>query len=404
MTTTPYQRHYDLDWLRTLAFGLLILYHIGMYYVADWGWHIKSDVTSEALQNLMILTNQWRMSLLFFISAMALALAQQRSSRVSLLGLRSNRLLIPLLCGMFIVVVPQVYFEALSQQLMEPGFFSFWWQYINPNTELLRDHHSPIGLLTWNHLWFLPYLWCYSVLLLLGAPRLNALARLLQPVPGRIALLVVMVVLIAAWYFLRQAYPSSHALVDDWYNHAKYFSVFIAGYLFALQGNWWQKVIEHRRWLMLAAMLCYGLIIADRNGLFDSIPDSFGESVTGRLIVGVVLALNHWGWILALVGYAGRYLNRPTNKLDKDGGLLHYSNNAILPWYMLHQTLIIVFAVWLKPLALPTGIEAIALIVLTCLGCWAGYELIKRFWLSRWLFGLKVKLPAACGHQNTAVH
>jgi glucan biosynthesis protein C len=395
MTTTPYQRHYDLDWLRTLAFGLLILYHIGMYYVADWGWHIKSDVTSEALQNLMVLPNQWRMSLLFFISAMALALAQQRSSRVSLFGLRSNRLLIPLLCGMFIVVVPQVYFEALSQQLIESGYLSFWWQYINPNTELLRDHHSPIGLLTWNHLWFLPYLWCYSVLVLLSAPLLNALARLLQPVPGSIALLVVMAVLIAAWYFLRQAYPSSHALLNDWYNHAKYFSVFIAGYLFALQANWWQRVISARSYFLVSAIICYCLIIADREGLLDSIPASFAESVTGRLLIGVVLALNHWSWILALVGYAGRYLNRPTNKLDKNGSLLHYSNNAILPWYMLHQTLIIVFAVWLKPLALPVGIEAIALIVLTCLGCWAGYELIKRFWLSRWLFGLKVKLPTA---------
>jgi glucan biosynthesis protein C len=395
MTTTPYQRHYDLDWLRTLAFGLLILYHIGMYYVADWGWHIKSDVTSEALQNLMVLPNQWRMSLLFFISAMALALAQQRSSRVSLFGLRSNRLLIPLLCGMFIVVVPQVYFEALSQQLIESGYLSFWWQYINPNTELLRDHHSPIGLQTWNHLWFLPYLWCYSVLVLLGAPLLNALARLLQPVPGSIALLLVMAVLIAAWYFLRQAYPSSHALLDDWYNHAKYFSVFIAGYLFALQANWWQRVISARSYFLVSAIICYCLIIADREGLLDSIPASFAESVTGRLLIGVVLALNHWSWILALVGYAGRYLNRPTNKLDKNGSLLHYSNNAILPWYMLHQTLIIVFAVWLKPLALPVGIEAIALIVLTCLGCWAGYELIKRFWLSRWLFGLKVKLPTA---------
>ena len=152
---------------------------------------------------------------------------------------------------------------------------------------------------------------------------------------------------------------------------------------------------------MLAAMLCYSLIIADRNGLFDSIPDSFGESVSGRLIVGTVLALNHWGWILALIGYAGRYLNRPTNKLDKDGSLLHYSNNAILPWYMLHQTLIIVFAVWLKPLALPAGIEAMLLIVLTCFGCWAGYELVKRFWLSRWLFGLKVKLPSVNQKQQT---
>lgn len=394
MTTLTDNRRYDLDWLRTLAFGLLILYHIGMYYVADWGWHIKSDITSDTLQNLMILTNPWRMSLLFFISAMALALAQRHSSRLRLSGLRSNRLLIPLLCGMFIVVVPQVYYEALSQQLIEPGYLSFWWHYINPNTDLLVEHHSPIGLLTWNHLWFLPYLWCYGMLALIAAPLLNTLASRLRAVPGSIALLLVMALLISAWYFLRQAYPSSHALLDDWYNHAKYFSVFIAGYLFALQGNWWQKVITYRRWFMLAAIACYSLIIADRNGLFDSLPASFGESVSGRLLVGVVLALNHWGWILALIGYAGRYLNRPSNKLDKNGSLLRYANTAILPWYMLHQTLIIVFAAWLKPLALPAGIEAVLLIILTCAGCWAGFGLIKRFWLSRWLFGLKTSLPA----------
>src|SRR5690606_33254228 len=275
-----------------------------------------------------------------------------------------------LLCGMFIVVVPQVYYEALSQQLIEPGFINFWWQYINPNTDLLAEHHSPIGLLTWNHLWFLPYLWCYSVVVLIAAPLLNALARRLQSLPGSVALLLAMALLIGAWYLLRQAYPSSHALLDDWYNHAKYFSVFIAGYLFALQGNWWQKVITYRCWFMLAAIACYSLIIADRNGLFDSLPASCGESVSGRLLVGVVLALNHWGWILALIGYAGRYLNRPSNKLDKNGSLLRYANTAILPWYMLHQTLIIVFAAWLKPLALPAGIEAVLLIILTCAGCW----------------------------------
>lgn len=403
MTTTTDTRRYDIDWLRSLAFGLLILYHIGMYYVADWGWHIKSDTTSVVLQNVMILTNQWRMSLLFFISAMALALAQRHSTKLKLFSLRSNRILIPLLCGMFIVVVPQVYYEALSQQLIAPGYLNFWWQYINPNTDLLVEHHSPIGLLTWNHLWFLPYLWCYSMLVLIAAPLLNTLASRLQALPGRLALLLAMASLICAWYFLRQAYPSSHALVDDWYNHAKYFAVFIAGYLFALQGNWWQKVIVQRRWFLLTALFCYSLIIADRNGLFDSIPASFGESVSGRLIVGTVLALNHWGWILALIGYAGRYLNKPNNKLDKDGRLLHYTNNAILPWYMLHQTLIIIFAVWLKPLALPVAIEAVLLVVLTCAGCWLGYELIKRFRLSRWLFGLKVKLPTVIAQRASPV-
>jgi hypothetical protein len=34
-------RRVDLDWVRIGAFGLLILYHVGMFYV-PWSWHIKS--------------------------------------------------------------------------------------------------------------------------------------------------------------------------------------------------------------------------------------------------------------------------------------------------------------------------------------------------------------------------
>ena len=62
------QRYFELDALRVIAFGVLIFYHIGMYYVLEWGWHIKSDVQFPLLQDVMILTNQWRMFLLFLIS------------------------------------------------------------------------------------------------------------------------------------------------------------------------------------------------------------------------------------------------------------------------------------------------------------------------------------------------
>jgi glucans biosynthesis protein C len=284
----------------------------------------------------------------------------------------------------------------MSQQLIEPGFFNFWWHYINPNTTLLPEHHSPIGLLTWNHLWFIPYLWCYSMLVLIFSGPLRTLAQnsLLQHVRASWALVVIIIMLLAAWFMLRRHFPSTHALLDDWYNHAKYFLVFVTGYVFALQGSWWQRVITCRNYFMLAALLCYGFLLADRHGAFDTLAAEYQVSVSIQLFYGTILSLNHWSWLFAAVGYAGFWLNKPTNAIDKNGHLLRYCNNAILPWYMLHQTLIIVFAAWLKPLALPIGLEALLLIVLTCLGCWVGYELIRRFWLSRWLFGLKVQLFA----------
>lgn len=61
------QRRHDLDWLRVIAFGLLVLYHVGMDYVT-WDWHVKSPTTQLMLQPVMLLSSPWRMSLLFLIS------------------------------------------------------------------------------------------------------------------------------------------------------------------------------------------------------------------------------------------------------------------------------------------------------------------------------------------------
>ena len=393
----PQTRRYDLDWLRILAFAVLILYHVAMYYVADWGWHIKSSVTSVALQDWMILTNPWRMSLLFLLSAMALSLVQQNVGAAALLRTRSSRLLIPLLFGMFVVVTPQVYFEALSQDLIEPGYLAFWLQYINPNTDLLVDHHSPIGLLTWNHLWFLPYLWCYTLLVLCCRKPLNALVKVLQPVPGRYALLALVLIFVPIVFFLQLRFESTHALLDDWYNHAKYLGVFLVGYLLAQHPGWWQAVIDYRSRFFALALCGYSFAIADRHDLFPALAAQFDHSVLVQLVYRLTSVLNHWGWLLAVLGYAGFWLNRPglpfRSDLDLSGNFRRYCTLAILPWYLLHQTLIIVFASWLKPLAIPAGLEALLLIGLTCAGCVAGFALIRRVTLLRWLSGMPGSAP-----------
>lgn len=378
-------RRYDLDWLRTLAFGVLILYHIGMYYVADWGWHIKSSNTSVVLQDFMLLTNTWRMSLLFFISAIALAFVQQRNSSWLLVNVKTVRLLLPLLFGMFVIVVPQVYYEALSQQLIEPGFINFWLDYINPSTDLLTEHHSVIGLLTWNHLWFLPYLWCYSLIFIAFRNPIEHFAKsfFIRKLPTTLALVFIVLSLTFVWLALRQKFPSTHALVDDWYNHGKYFLVFFVGYMFALQKSWWQFVIDKRRVFLALALLGYAFIVADRHNTFELLASQFETNTSIRFFYGIVLSINHWAWIFCVVGFAGYWLNKPSKTLS-------YATEAILPWYLLHQTLIIVFAWWLKPLMLPPQIEVLLLIVMTITGCLIGYEVIKRISVLRFLSGLKL--------------
>jgi len=75
-------RRYDLDWLRIFAFGLLILYHVGMYYVS-WDWHVKSPFASTTLEPLMMLSSPWRLALLFFVSGCATCACWCRSRSAS---------------------------------------------------------------------------------------------------------------------------------------------------------------------------------------------------------------------------------------------------------------------------------------------------------------------------------
>jgi len=90
--------------------------------------------------------------------------------------------------------------------------------------------------------------------------------------------------------------------------------------------------------------------------------------------------------LLALVGYAGEYLNRPS-------AVLKYLNEAVLPWYILHQTVIIAIAVTLSPLALGGFYEPILLIAGTFATCAILYSFIVRWNVLRFIFGMKLKEP-----------
>jgi uncharacterized membrane protein len=107
----PSDRLHQLDWLRVIAIGVLILFHIGMVYVPGWGFHYKRETQALELQNLMLVLSPWRMGLLWFISGVALRFMWIKHSGIGLLLKRSIQLLFPLLIGVLIVVPPQLYIE-----------------------------------------------------------------------------------------------------------------------------------------------------------------------------------------------------------------------------------------------------------------------------------------------------
>jgi hypothetical protein len=179
-------------------------------------------------------------------------------------------------------------------------------------------------------------------------------------------------------------------LLGDWYNHAFYFSAFMAGYALAKLPNVWQTIILKRNTWLVLSLISYTLVLMRFNRAWGFDIDYSNASIAIKLLINVIFSGNKIFWLLSVMSFAGAFLNKKSAKIA-------YINEAILPWYILHQTLIIVFAMWLSQLTLGPVVEPFLLIVFTFMGCFIGYELIKRFTITRFIFGLKINKKASKG-------
>jgi surface polysaccharide O-acyltransferase-like enzyme len=375
-------RLYFLDWIRILAFFVLILYHTGMYYVT-WDWHVKSPYASNAIEPLMILSSPWRLGLLFMISGVATAFMLQKLRVGAVLRQRSWRLLVPLVFGMFVIVPPQSYFEVVEKIAYHGSYAEFMRLYVSGYHGFCRGDDC-LRMPTWNHLWFVAYLWAYTmigglIVWLLGAPRLQRLSdtvdRLLS---GWRLIALPVLVLAAARYTMADRFPTTHALVDDWYSHAQYFFLFALGTLMAMQTGLWAR-IEALRWTSLALWLSSWVLVV----CYWSIPEALAtpEVLQWKPLMRAVYCLCQWTPILTVCGFGHRHLNF-------DSAKRRYLTEAVFPVYILHQTLIVVMAHWMKPINLAPGIEGVFLIVLTFTISFGVFELVRRVGVLRPLFGL----------------
>jgi glucans biosynthesis protein C len=365
------ERLYFIDWLRIIAFALLVPFHVGMYYVT-WGYHVKSPFASKALEPWMMLTAPWRMSLLFIIAGVATALMFGNKEKPFSFRLRSRRLILPLVCGMLLVVPPQTYFEVLEKFKYQGSFMDFLALYYQRYKGFCSQDKCLI-MPTWNHLWFLAYLWAFTGVLyiwlrfkpkVLAAGLTKVFARVSWP---QLALLPIALLLLAR-FALYDRFPQTHDLVHDWFNNAQYFLMFAIGAAFTTRPEIWAMIAKHRLMSLLIALTCWATFI-------------FTFRLTPSWAKGVLLVGEQWFAILAAIGYAYTFLNRDTR-------LRAHFTEAVFPVYIFHQTWIILFSQILKPLGWMPAIEGPILIVITFLLSYGSYRLVKNVGLLRPLFGL----------------
>lgn len=370
------ERRNDIDWLRVLAMLSVFLFHCARFFDFE-DWHVKNPELSLGFSVFVGILVQWIMPIFFVLSGESTRFALRFRSAKQYVRERFKRLFIPLVFGIFLLIPPQVYIERVSHGQFEGSFFQFYPHYFD-GFYAFGGNFAWMGL----HLWFLLVLFLFSLItlpLLLWLWReaqyrgIQQLAMFFEK-PGTILLLALP---LAVMDFSFHPTGLGMRAMGGW-NVFVYLMFFLYGYLLASDERF-KRAVERQRWMMFILAFITTLIgfFLVRSGFHPS----FG-SLNYKLI-SVFRTFNSLVWVLTLLGWGSRHLlvrNR----------LLKYTGEAVLPFYILHQSVIVVIgffiAIWkvdvfMKYLALSASSFVIILLI---------YELVvRRLGLFRFLFGMK---------------
>lgn len=369
-------RHYGLDWLRIGAFGLLILYHVGMFFV-PWDWHVKTARPMDWVAVPMLATNSWRLALLFVVSGYATAAILRRSPRLgAFLKDRSARLIIPLIVAMILIIPPQPWVELMVKHGYSQSLPHFWF-----NDYFRFGEIDGLAVPTWQHLWFVVYLWVYTLVVAALWPilRSSAAQAIFDRLFGGIALILIPL----AWgfivtFWLGRGVPITHGLFDDSTAHLTYLPAFLFG--FGLAGSPAALAAARRWWkaALLLAVAGFGAVLAVElqwPGNTVAPPGPVNWFRAGHAVQG-------WAAIVALIGMADTYWNR-------DHRWRATLTEAVFPFYIVHQTIIVWLGWWLLRFSLSPAAEFAILLMATVGGCLAFYFVGRSIGWLRPAIGLR---------------
>jgi len=342
------ERRYDIDWIRVIAIGLLIVYHVAIGF-QTWGMmigFISNDQPWQSLWMPMTLLNVWRIPLLFFVSGMGVYFALRKRTWGQLVQERAKRILLPFLFGIVAIVPLHVYL----------------WQ---------RHYHFATSYMPGpGHLWFLGNLFSYVLILspafyylkLQEGRRLAHWAERIMRTP--LALLPVFALFIGEVLTLRPVPFEMYAMT--WHGFFLGLLAFFFGFFFVWCGPSFWDMLLRWRWVFLTAAC--GLF-AVRLVLFQPLTPNYLLSIESNC------------WVLSIFAFGYRYLNYPSKTLG-------YLSKAAYPIYILHMVFLYLGSLLIFPLRMAAPVQFTGVLLLTVAGCLLSYELIRRVGFLRPLFGL----------------
>ncbi|WP_027882489.1 acyltransferase family protein [Meiothermus rufus] len=375
------KRLFYLDWLRLLAVFLGLVFHAGRPFDA-WPWLVKGSFLAGLTFFQEALTTV-RLPLLFFVSGAATAFALGRRTARGYVLDRFKRLMVPLGVGVLLITPPQMYIWRISLSPSDPQHFSGTYVQFLTGLWLGKEGH-----LTTQHLWFLLYLFIFSLLVLplflywrssKGQLGLAKLEGWLHGSPVRLWLLLMAFLGVALLLsVLLRRHPG---LVEDLQNLLFYFFLFGLGFLLYARPSLLALVFRLRRSFLAVSLIAVTLKVYLFAVLFPR--EEYNHSLVFPLyhFYWILRDLGAFAAILASLAYAQKYLNKPSSFLDR-------ARHWVYPFYIWHQTVIVVLGYFVVQWNIPAigqyGLLLLASLVVTVFLS----EAVQHSVLSRFLFGV----------------
>ncbi|WP_226678323.1 acyltransferase family protein [Mesobacillus jeotgali] len=367
---TQSARHYDLDWIKVLAMLVVFLYHGSMFF-NSFDWHIKNNIINYTyIEFFSLLVGNWIMPIFFVVSGMATYYALNKRNSKSFIKERLLRLGLPLLLGIFLLSPPQVYIERITNHQFKGSFLEFFPHYFDG----LYLEMGGTGNFAFfgHHLWYLLMLLLFSVITLpfflktkgmAAGKEFNERHYLFIPIPLYItALTINHVVNLASWGIIF------------------YLLLYIFGfYFFARESlrTFVRKIGALAGVLSILSAAAYITWV-----FFYGFPMEISLGWAVFMIIRVLLV---WNMIFFIMYLGDKYLNVSNRALK-------YSSEASMPFYVLHQPVIILLGFFIYNLNWTVPVKLILLISAAFLIIMGLYEfIIRRVNVLRVLFGLKAK-------------
>lgn len=360
------------------VFAIFALHHATRFFDTD-DWFIKNAVTYLPMQVWLEFCTSWGMPLILIVSGASVFFALEKIRPDKYVGGLVVRLFVPLIVGMFTHVALHVYLEKLQKGTFSGSFFDFYPHYF-------EGMYGFGGNFAWmgSHLWYLELLFILSLLFLplflwfkwtsLGRRVLRGMGDLLAN-PFAVLLLALPAILLIL--NLDEAGPGNTSL-GGW-SLFIYPLFYIAGFVI-LSNERLQKYIIRMRWIHLAMGLVFApaYLFVEFQAVFlisPSLADALGKVLDCFVV---------WSWLLAVLGFGMTYLNF-TNPF------LKYATEATLPFYILHQTVIVTLGYFVVQWAIPDLLKYVVILTVSFAVIMVLYEfVVRRFNIMRFLFGMKL--------------